>query len=105
MFNTGRRHHHRLLSLIELTKPDSYSDTGKVAFFTPKKIGKAHDRNRIRRQMKEVYRRDLQSYHPSQLWIWLAKPSSSHSSFESIHVAMEQLARKAVREKSSDLKS
>ncbi len=98
MFNTGRRHHHRLLSLIQLNQPLSYSETGKVAFFTPKKIGKAHDRNRIRRQMKEVYRKDLQSRHPSQLWIWLAKPSCSRSTYESIHSAMELLALKATNQ-------
>jgi ribonuclease P protein component len=101
MFNQGRRHHHRLLSLIELTKPLSFSEVSKVAFFTPKKIGKAHDRNRVRRQMKEVYRKDLQSLHPSQLWIWLAKPSCTHSSYEKIHLAMESLALKAVSQKTS----
>ncbi len=96
MFNTGRRHHHRLLSLIQLNKPSSYTEAGKVAFFTPKKIGKAHDRNRVRRQMKEVYRKDLQSRQTTQLWIWLAKPSCSHSTYENIHSAMELLALKAI---------
>jgi ribonuclease P protein component len=95
MFDSGRRHHHRLLSLIELTRPQSYLEKGKVAFFTPKKVGKAHDRNRVRRQMKEVYRRRLQGLQPSQLWIWLAKPAATHSTFEDLHSAMERLAQKA----------
>lgn len=104
VFESGRRYHHKIVSLIELPLQDSTLEPpdqkgglslGKVAFFSPKKTGKAHERNRLRRQMKEIYRRELQETHPPCLWVWMAKTTSETQTFESLRSAMHQLVQRS----------
>lgn len=95
VFESGKRYHHRVVSLFELPLPESTPPAGVVAFLSPKKVGKAHERNKVRRWMKEIYRRELQSSHSNCFWIWLAKPAMESECFEVVQEAMHQLAQRS----------
>lgn len=68
------------------------ASTGTVAFLTPKRIGPAHDRNRLRRRMREIYRRCVADRITPGLRLWIAKAGATNASFEDLKSAMVRLA-------------
>jgi ribonuclease P protein component len=58
---------------------------------TPKRLGSAVVRNRLRRRMREVYRRQLTPVTGANHEIWLAKSAATRLSYAQLGAAMSSL--------------
>jgi len=77
--------------MVLLVEPCTDERQSQAAFLTPKRIGSAHVRNRLRRQMREIYRRYLDIGAENRFWVWLARTGAAQSSFAELKEAMLQL--------------
>jgi ribonuclease P protein component len=64
----------------------------QIGFATPKRLGRAVERNRARRRMREVYRFNKNEIGPIHL-ILLAKPSIKHASWKTIESEFRQVVK------------
>jgi len=69
-------------------------ETGSVAFLTPKRLGAATVRNRLRRRMREIYRRELASAQETAYLIWIARSPAVELSFEELRKCMGGLLKR-----------
>ncbi len=94
--NKGRRVSNRHMMLNFLSREAMGSgETGSVAFLTPKRVGAATVRNRLRRRMREIYRRELAPAKETAYLIWIARPPAVELSLEELRKCMAGLlARK-----------
>jgi len=90
--NKGRRVSNRYMALNFLphaaVKP---GETGTVAFLTPKRLGAATVRNKLRRQMREIYRRHLAQPAETDYLVWVARPPVLELPFEELKKCMGAL--------------
>jgi ribonuclease P protein component len=93
--NKGRRvsSRHFILNFIA-REAFASGETGSVAFLTPKRLGPATVRNKLRRRMREIYRRDLAQPEEKAYLIWIARPPALELSFEDLKQAMRDLAKR-----------
>ena len=70
------------------------SETGTVAFLTPKRLGAATVRNKLRRRMREIYRRNLAQKSESTYLIWIARPPALELPFEELKKCMAALLKR-----------
>jgi ribonuclease P protein component len=93
--NKGRRvsSRHFILNFIAREAVAS-GETGTVAFLTPKRLGPATVRNKLRRRMREIYRRDLVRPEQTAYLIWIARPPALELSFDDLKQAMRDLAKR-----------
>lgn len=90
----GRRVSNKWLSLNTLGK-SSESPEETVAFLTPKRLGSAVIRNRLRRQMREIYRRYVAQPSETAYLVWVARPPALELDFEHLKQAMLELRNRA----------
>jgi len=95
---SAARFHGRALTL--LTLPRQPQDADEVAFLTPKRIGHAAVRNRIRRRLREAYRRHIApkttaAASPLRLF-WMAKSALATLPFPELVAQMETLYANAL---------
>jgi ribonuclease P protein component len=69
-------------------------ETGSVAFLTPKRLGAATVRNKLRRRMREIYRRELARPEESVYLVWIARPPALELSFEELKKTMRDLVKR-----------
>jgi len=85
----GRRVHNRWMTLSFLPRDSgTASETGTVAFLTPKRLGPATIRNRLRRHMREIYRRHLQRDEETRYLVWIARPPAVELELEELKNCM-----------------
>ncbi len=72
-------------------------DREEVAFLTPKRIGGAVIRNRLRRRMREIYRRTPGLHVGDVYLVWIARPAAAELPFEELRACMHTLLRRAGR--------
>jgi ribonuclease P protein component len=70
-------------------------ETGSVAFLTPKRLGAATVRNRLRRRMREIYRRELAQPKETAYLIWIARPPAIELSFDELRKCMAALLKRS----------
>ena len=88
----GRRVSNRFMSLNFLPRAAANpGETGSVAFLTPKRLGPATVRNRLRRRMREIYRRDLAQVDEPSYLVWVARPPALELPFEELKKCMAAL--------------
>ncbi len=88
----GRRVNNRWFTLNFLPRDAAPAgETGHVAFLTPKRLGPATVRNRLRRRMREIYRRRLQRPGENRFLVWIARPPALELEFESLALRMAEL--------------
>lgn len=87
--NRGRRVSNRFFALGYLSR-DAIppGETGTVAFLTPKRLGSATVRNRLRRRMREIYRRELARADETSYLVWIARPAALELDFEGLKRTM-----------------
>ena len=102
-FARGRRTADRFLTLIVLgDAPDRpFPDPGEAAFLTPKRLGDATLRNRIRRRLREAYRRHRSELLPAPgtRLIWLAKGPATALDFAELVTRMKDLHARSTRDR------
>jgi len=95
--NKGRRVSNRYMALnflpLDAIKP---GETGTVAFLTPKRLGPATVRNKLRRRMREIYRRHLARPSEKNYLVWVARPPALELPFEELKKCMAALRERAV---------
>jgi ribonuclease P protein component len=69
-------------------------ETGSVAFLTPKRLGAATVRNKLRRRMREIYRRHLAATVDDAYLIWIARPPALELPFEELKKCMTALTQR-----------
>jgi len=67
------------------------TETGSVAFLTPKRLGAATVRNKLRRRMREIYRRNLAQSAEGIYLVWVARPPAVELPFEELKKCMTAL--------------
>ncbi len=95
--NQGRRVHNRWMTLSLLPLDPAKADSGTVAFLTPKRLGPATVRNRLRRRMREVYRRHLAQPAEQTYLIWIARPPALELDMEALRKCMSDLKARSRR--------
>jgi len=94
--NKGRRVSNRHMILNFLSREAMLpGETGSVAFLTPKRLGAATVRNRLRRRMREIYRRDLAQPKETTYMIWIARPPAVELSFDELRKCMTALLKRS----------
>ena len=94
----GRRTTNRWMTLSVLPRDDSApADSAEVAFLTPKRIGEAVIRNRLRRRMREIYRRTPGPLAAGAYLVWIARPPAVDLPFAELQDCMLTLLRRAGR--------
>ena len=80
------------MTLSVLPKDAKSGDSATVAFLTPKRLGGATLRNKLRRRMREIYRRHLAPIGPGEMYlIWIARPPASELDFTQLRECMREL--------------
>jgi len=93
--NKGRRVSNRYMALNFLPREALKSgETGTVAFLTPKRLGAATIRNRLRRRMREIYRRTLAQPSETTYLVWIARPPALELPFEELKKCMAALLKR-----------
>ncbi len=94
----GRRTTNRWMTLSVLPRDEAApTDPAEVAFLTPKRIGSAVMRNRLRRRMREIYRRAPGTMLSDAYLVWIARPLATELPFAELQECMLTLLRRAGR--------
>jgi ribonuclease P protein component len=81
--------------LIVLSYLRNDTDTSRCGFTVSKRIGKAVERNRARRRMREAVRGLRDTIQPGWDLIWVARPGINEASFLDLQDACARLIRRA----------
>jgi ribonuclease P protein component len=87
----GRRRSGRSLVVYALDR-DSEGDEGRLGLTVSKKVGKAVVRNRVKRWLRESYRRS-EARPPATDVVVIAKPSAATRGYPAIAAELVQLLR------------
>ena len=71
------------------------TDISRCGFTVSKRIGKAVERNRARRRMREAVRNLWDLIQPGWDLIWIARPGINEASFAELQDACARLLRRA----------
>lgn len=71
------------------------TETRRFGFSVSKKVGKAHDRNRIKRRLREICRQHRNRWRTGFDVVFVARTGSQTATFEELRSAVEQLAERA----------
>ena len=89
----GRSQATRLISLVQVRSgPPAQL---RVGFSVSKKIGKAVVRNKVKRRMREAFRRELPLVSRGYYLVFVARPAASEADFQTLSTDMRLLLKRA----------
>lgn len=90
----GHKYTGDLLILYCLASSPSQWPT-RAGFLSPKRLGKAVKRNRLRRWMREAFRRHRAEIEGSQQILMMGRTSAMDANYQALHDDFLQICRKA----------
>ena len=87
----GRRWQHPLVVLFVDTQPQECSSDSRFAFAVGRHIGKATQRNRVKRRLREIVRRKLDRVVPGLDCLFVARTGAVTATHEELELAVMQL--------------
>ncbi len=93
ILKTGRKYtgNHLILYCLPPAEPAA----ARAGFLSPKRLGKATRRNRLRRWMREAYRRHREELSGSPQILMMGRTSAMQAGYQALHDDFLQLCRKA----------
>lgn len=95
--NTGQKHHTRsFLVFVARTPADQVSDlpSTRLGITVTRKVGNAVVRNRIKRLVREAFRRNHLRFAPGLDVVWVAKRDARDLEFDAACEDVEQLLKR-----------
>jgi ribonuclease P protein component len=77
----------------------NHSDSVKIGFSVSKKIGKAVERNRVKRKLRAAARAQLESFRPGYNYIIIARPPIKEESVEKLERQLKARLAEAFADK------
>ena len=77
--------HHLTLYWVE----DKRGSRRRFGFVTSKKVGKAHDRNLVRRRLRDICHHQIDTFHHGD-YIWVARPGSASVPYAELKTEVNQ---------------
>lgn len=90
IYKNGKKLNSKALNLVVI---NTKFDHSRFGFVVSKKVGKAHVRNKIKRQISEIVRTNLQIF-PKHNYIFVAKPEIKELTFSEIKQNVFELVEK-----------
>lgn len=87
----GRRWQHPLVVLFVADQPPECSSASRFAFAVGRHIGKATQRNRVKRRLREIVRRNLDRIVPGFDCLYVARNGALKASSQELEHAVLQL--------------
>ncbi len=72
----------------------NHLDVFRVGFTVSKKVGKAVERNKVRRRMKEIVRNRLDLFAPGIDYVFVARKKAGYVSFSRLEQEMAELVKR-----------
>ena len=96
----GAKHHlrHFLVFVVPpaatAVGPTERSDSARLGITVTRKVGCAVVRNRIKRYVREAFRRKRGSFTPGYEMVWVAKQSAASVGYDEVVAAMDALGKR-----------
>ena len=71
----------------------------RIGLSTPRTLGGSVQRNRVRRRLREILRRRLESIGPGWDLLLIARPAAGQATFADLDSALDTLLRRAAMER------
>ena len=89
LFDAGKRYHHQLLVTVVCPRPDTAP--ARAAFIVGRRVDKrAVVRNKLKRRMRETWRRELASIEDAVDVAFVARPPAAGASFHELAAVMHK---------------
>lgn len=84
-------------ALVVLARPVRPGHLGRVGFTVPKKVGKAHQRNLVKRRLRHLMRHDKARFETHDLVI-IARAGAYELSFDQLAIQLNKALTRALEE-------
>ncbi len=88
LFRQGRRHNHQLLTTVVLVREDP--GPPRAAFITGHKTGKAVVRNKLRRRLREIWRKLLDDIARPTDVAFVVHPAAASATYAQLAAVVEE---------------
>lgn len=100
----GRRRPHPLIVLFVDAQPAEVAADSRFAFAVGRHIGKAHQRNLVKRRLREIVRQTMDRLEPGYDCLFVARPGAATADYQMLEQAVLQLLTRGGLLKAGDAK-
>jgi ribonuclease P protein component len=84
ILNRGKKSYAPFFLMSKAPQRDNSLDSTRFGFITSKKVGKAHIRNKLRRQFREIIRKEIDNIKPGFDVVIVVSPKAINSQYPEI---------------------